>query len=133
MSTHSSAPAGALEERDRGVVEISRSGLLRHSRANLWRYPEGASGHRHVHLAQEEVFVVLEGVLTLHVGEPAETFVLPSQSIAVVEPATPIKIANDGPGDLVLFIYGAPTDPSAEIIEPVGPEVKVILTEEDVT
>ena len=121
------------EERARGVVEVSRSGLLQHSRANLWRYPPGAAGHRHVHHVQEEVFVVLEGELTLHVGEPAETFVLPAQSIAVAEPATPIKIANGGPGDLVLFIYGAPADPSAEIIEPVAPGVKVVITGEDVT
>jgi hypothetical protein len=59
--------------------------------------------------------------------------VRPAQSIAVVEPATPIKIANDGPGDLVLFIYGAPMDPSAEIIDPVGSEVKVAITGEDAT
>lgn len=57
---------------------------------------------------------------------------LPPQSIAVVEPATPIKIVNDGPGDLVRFVCGAPTDPSAEIIEPVGPDVKVVITEDDV-
>jgi mannose-6-phosphate isomerase-like protein (cupin superfamily) len=125
-------PSWRPEERARSVIELSRSGLLKSSRANLWRYPSGACGHRHVHHVQEEVFVVLAGTLTLQVGEPAEILELPMHSIAIVEPGTPIKIANEGPDELLLFIYGAPADPSAEIIEPVRPDVKVVITSEDV-
>jgi hypothetical protein len=75
---------------------------------------------------------VLSGTLTLEVGEPAETCELPIHSIVIVAPRTPIRIANDGSDELLLFIYGAPSGPSAEIIEPIGPEVQRVITSEDV-
>ena len=38
----------------------------------MWRYPEGAKGRRHRDLIQEETFVVLEGTLTMYLGDPPE-------------------------------------------------------------
>jgi uncharacterized cupin superfamily protein len=45
---------------------------LRESRARLWRYPPRTRGRRHRDLAQEEVFVVVAGTLTMLLGDPAE-------------------------------------------------------------
>ena len=83
---------------------------LASSRARLWRYPPGSRGRRHADKAQEEVFVVLEGTLTMHLGEPAERIELAPQSMVAVEPGTPLQLRNDGNDDVVVFIYGAPPE-----------------------
>jgi quercetin dioxygenase-like cupin family protein len=77
-------------------------------RANIWRMPAGARGRRHRELVQEELFVVLEGTATLMLGEPAEPVELPSGSLAVVESQTAVQLVNDGGGDAVVLIVGAP-------------------------
>ena len=59
---------------------------------------------------QEEVFVVLEGQATLRLGEPAEAVDLVRGSVVVVEPGTPIQVANRGDEDATVFIIGAPPD-----------------------
>ena len=41
---------------------------LGESRARLWRCPPHARGRRHVEQVQEEVFVVIEGTLTVAAG-----------------------------------------------------------------
>lgn len=81
---------------------------MAHSRANIWRYPTGARGKRHADHAQEEVFVVLEGALTVDLGDPPERHELTRGSVLVVEPGTALQLRNTGDDDLVLFIYGAP-------------------------
>jgi mannose-6-phosphate isomerase-like protein (cupin superfamily) len=109
-------PSWRPEEQVRTLVELPRYANLQHSRANLWRYPPGAQGRRHIQLAQEEVFVVLQGTFTMLLGEPPEEHVLPPRSIVVVEPGTPLKVMN-GDEEGLIFIYGAPTDQRAEILE----------------
>jgi mannose-6-phosphate isomerase-like protein (cupin superfamily) len=110
-------PSWRPEEQVRRVLELS--GNLGSSRANLWRYPPGARGRRHREPVQEEVFVVLEGTLTMLLGEPPEPVVLTPQSIVVVEPGTPLQLRNESEADVVLFAYGAPQEPPgrAEILE----------------
>jgi mannose-6-phosphate isomerase-like protein (cupin superfamily) len=125
-------PSWRPEDTTRGIVEISRLAALAHSRANLWRYPPGAAGRRHVQYVQEEVFVVLDGTLTMLLGEPPERHDLPPRSIVVVEPNTPLKVMNDSPTDLLVFVYGAPSDPSAEIIEDVPDYVTKVIGPEDI-
>ena len=78
------------------------------SRANVWRYPQGARGRRHADKVQEEVFVVLDGTLTIDLGEPPERHVLEKGSAVVVQPGTVLQLRNAGDEELVLFIYGAP-------------------------
>ena len=78
------------------------------SRANVWRYPPGARGRRHADKVQEEVFVVLDGTLTIDLGEPPERHVLEKGSAVVVQPETILQLRNAGDEELVLFIYGAP-------------------------
>jgi quercetin dioxygenase-like cupin family protein len=84
------------------------SDAMTQSRANVWRYPPGARGKRHADKAQEEVFVVLDGTLTVDLGEPPERHVLERGSVLVVQPGTILQLRNAGDEELVLFIYGAP-------------------------
>jgi mannose-6-phosphate isomerase-like protein (cupin superfamily) len=84
------------------------SDAMTQSRANIWRYPPGARGRRHADHAQEEVFVVLDGTLTVDLGEPPERHELARGSVLVVETGTVLQLRNAGDEQLVLFIYGAP-------------------------
>ena len=60
---------------------------------------------------------MLEGTLTLELGDPAETVELPPRGIAVVEPGTPLLVQNRGEQDVIVFVYGAPAVRDAELIE----------------
>jgi mannose-6-phosphate isomerase-like protein (cupin superfamily) len=57
---------------------------------------------------QEEVFVVLQGTLTMLLGEPPERVELPPEGVVAVEPKTPLQLRNEGDEDVVVFIYGVP-------------------------
>ena len=98
------APRG--EDDPRSVARLSDA--LSQSRANVWRYPPGARGKRHLDQGQEEVFVVLEGTLTVDLGEPPERHDVPRGGVLVVERGTILQLRNAGSEELVLFIYGAP-------------------------
>jgi mannose-6-phosphate isomerase-like protein (cupin superfamily) len=80
------------------------SDALTASRANIWRYPPGARGKRHTDLAQEEVFVVLDGTLTVDLGDPPERHELERGSVLAVQPGTILQLRNAGSQELVLFI-----------------------------
>ena len=92
----------------RSVARLSDA--LAQSRANVWRYPPGARGKRHRDLGQEEVFVVLDGMLTVDLGEPPERHEVPRGGVVVVESGTILQLRNAGADALVLFIYGAPPE-----------------------
>lgn len=98
------APRG--EDDPRSVARLSDA--LSQSRANIWRYPSGARGKRHLDHGQEEVFVVLAGTLTVDLGEPPERHEVPHGGLLVVERGTILQLRNAGAEELVLFIYGAP-------------------------
>src|SRR6185312_6390892 len=74
------------------------SGAMTRSRANLFRYPPGAVGRRHIDPVQEEVFVVLDGTLTIHMGEGDDPV------------RHELERSNRGDQELRLFIYGAPPE-----------------------
>jgi mannose-6-phosphate isomerase-like protein (cupin superfamily) len=93
-----------------GRAVAGLSDPMTQSRANLWRYPPGARGKRHADKAQEEVFVVLDGTLTVDLGEPSERHELERGSVLVVERGTILQLRNAGEEELVLFIYGAPPE-----------------------
>jgi len=92
----------------RTVARLSDS--MTRSRANLWRYPPGTRGRRHADSLQEEVFVVLEGTLTVDLGEPPERHEIPRGGVLVVQPGTVLQLRNAGDDELALFIYGAPPE-----------------------
>ena len=95
----------------RTIARLSDS--MTRSRANLWRYPPGTRGRRHADNVQEEVFVVLDGTLTVDLGEPPERHEVPRGGVLVVEPGTILQLRNAGDEELVLFIYGAPPEQGA--------------------
>jgi mannose-6-phosphate isomerase-like protein (cupin superfamily) len=92
------------------VAELSH--VMTSSRANLYRYPAGAVGRRHSDPVQEEVFVVLEGTLTIHMGEgdDPEQHALERGSVLIVQPGTALQLANRHDEELRLFVYGAPPE-----------------------
>jgi mannose-6-phosphate isomerase-like protein (cupin superfamily) len=92
------------------AADVTTSAQLAQSRARIWRYPPHTRGRRHADHAQEEVFVVLAGTLTMLLGEPPERVDLPAHSVVAVEPETPLQVRNENDEELVLFIYGAPPE-----------------------
>jgi mannose-6-phosphate isomerase-like protein (cupin superfamily) len=97
-------------ERDNGRRLARLSDGMTQQRANLWRLPPHTKGVRHLEKVQEEVFVVLEGRLTLMLGEPADPVELGRGDVAVVPAGTPLQVCNDGDSELLLFISGAPPE-----------------------
>jgi mannose-6-phosphate isomerase-like protein (cupin superfamily) len=92
----------------RTIARLSDS--MTRSRANIWRYPPGTKGKRHSDHVQEEVFVVLDGTLTVDLGEPPERHEVPRGGVLVVQPGTILQLRNADDEELVLFIYGAPPE-----------------------
>ena len=92
------------------VSELSDA--MANSRANLFRYPPGSVGRRHIDHVQEEVFVVIAGTLTIHMGEgdDPERHQLGAGSVLVVQPGTALQLSNRSDTELRLFIYGAPPE-----------------------
>jgi len=92
----------------RHAVDVTSAGELTQSRARVWRYPPRTRGRRHAEGAQEEVFVVLEGTLTMLLGDPPERVDLPPRTVVTVQPGTGIQMRNETDDDVVVFAYGAP-------------------------
>ena len=92
----------------RRAADITTAAALRQSRARLWRYPPHSTGRRHRDHAQEEVFVVVSGTLTMLLGDAGERVDLGPGSVVAVEPMTPLQMRNETDEELVCFVYGAP-------------------------
>jgi len=92
----------------RHAADITAAGGLTQSRARIWRLPPRTRGRRHRELAQEEVFVVLQGMLTMLLGDPPERHDLPPESVVAVTPGTSLQLRNESDGEVVVFAYGAP-------------------------
>ncbi|MFN8108477.1 MAG: cupin domain-containing protein [Thermoleophilia bacterium] len=65
----------------------------------------GQRGRIHAHRAQEEVFLVLEGVLTLLVDDTPHD--VPQGGLVRVAPEVRRQLVNLGPGRLVLLALGS--------------------------
>jgi len=94
----------------RQAADVTTAADLKQSRARVWRYPPHTRGRRHADHAQEEVFVVVAGTLTMLLGDPPERIDVGPQSVVAVEPMTALQVRNEGDEELVLFIYGAPPE-----------------------
>jgi mannose-6-phosphate isomerase-like protein (cupin superfamily) len=95
-------------EAARLAADITTHAELKQSRARVWRYPPHSTGRRHQDHAQEEVFVVISGTLTMLLGEPPERVDLGPGSVVAVDPMTPLQMRNEADEELVCFVYGAP-------------------------
>lgn len=92
----------------RSFTDLTTAAGLEQSRARFWRFPAGSKGRRHAEGTQEEVFVVLEGVLTIALGEPPEWHRVERGGVVCVDPGTPLQLFNRDAADLELLIWGAP-------------------------
>ena len=107
-------------EAPRLVADLTTAAGLVESRARLWRLPARTRGRRHIEGAQEEVFVVLEGTLTLLLGDPFERFDLGPAGVASVSPGSAIQVRNETDAEVTFLAYGAPpVEGRAEIIDDV--------------
>jgi mannose-6-phosphate isomerase-like protein (cupin superfamily) len=95
-------------EQPRRAGDLTTAVDLKQSRARLWRYPAHSTGRRHQDHAQEEVFVVVSGTLTMLLGDAPERVDLGPGSVVAVEAMTPLQVRNETDEELVVFIYGAP-------------------------
>jgi mannose-6-phosphate isomerase-like protein (cupin superfamily) len=98
------------EARGRLVADLTTALELTSSRARLWRYPPHTSGRRHADKAQEEVFVVLFGTLTMLLGDPPERVDVGAGGVVAAQPGTPLQVRNESDEELTLYIYGAPPE-----------------------
>ena len=96
------------EAAGRLMADLTETVGLQHSRARLWRYPPHTTGHRHRDHAQEEVFVVVSGTMTMLLGDAPERVDLGPGSVVAVEPMHALQLRNESDQELVVFIYGAP-------------------------
>lgn len=95
-------------EQSRRAADLTTAVELEQSRARLWRYPPHSTGRRHRDHAQEEVFVVIEGTLTMLLGDDPERVDLGPGGVVAVESMTALQMRNETDEEVVVFVYGAP-------------------------
>lgn len=74
----------------------------------LWRLTPGQASTRHRHSVTEEIYVVLEGIGRIRIGE--ESLTLSPQSAVRVSPRETRQVFNDTAGDVLWLIVGAPNE-----------------------
>ena len=111
-------PANEGQE-PRRAADLTTAVELKQSRARLWRYPAHSTGRRHQDHAQEEVFVVISGTLTMLLGDEPERVDLGPGSVVAVEPMTPLQMRNESDEETVVFVYGAPPLQGADFLDDV--------------
>ena len=94
----------------RYVARLSDVLQFEHTRGSLWRYPAGAQGRRHRDMIQEETFVVIDGTLTMYLGDPPERVEVPQGGVVHVESGTVLQLVNHGDEEVLLYAYGAPPE-----------------------
>ena len=95
----------------RQAADVTTAAELKQSRGRVWRYPAGTRGRRHADKAQEEVFVVISGALTMLLGRSAGTASTSGRKASSLSsPARRSQVRNEGSEELVLYIYGAPPE-----------------------
>ena len=95
-------------EEARSTADLTSALGLEQSRAKLWRYPPHSTGRRHRDHVQEEVFVVVSGMLTALLGDEPERVDVGPGGVVRVAPMTALQLRNESDEELVFFAYGAP-------------------------
>jgi uncharacterized cupin superfamily protein len=109
-------PAFGTDE-PRFTSDLTTAAGLSESRARIWRLPPRSRGRRHSEQAQEEVFVVLDGTLTILLGDPPDRFDLGPRSVVAVKPGTAIQMRNESDDEVAIFAYGAPPVSGADYLD----------------
>jgi mannose-6-phosphate isomerase-like protein (cupin superfamily) len=108
-------------EAPRQAASVTDPAHMTESRARMWRYPAHTRGRRHLDPDQEEVFVPLRGTLTMLLGEPYERVDVEPGGVVVVHKGTPLQMRNETDEEILVFVYGAPTEHgNAEFVEDVA-------------
>jgi uncharacterized cupin superfamily protein len=81
--------------------------------ARLWRLKPGQASTRHRHLAQEELYVLLEGRGRIRVGDDLLT--LDPLSALYVEADTLRQVFNDTEADALWLVAGAPPEQASTL------------------
>jgi quercetin dioxygenase-like cupin family protein len=81
--------------------------------ARLWRLRPGEASTRHRHDQQEELYVLLEGKGRVRVED--EVYDLGVLDAMVVEPPAVRQLFNDGDGDALWLVVGAPLEPASTL------------------
>jgi quercetin dioxygenase-like cupin family protein len=92
----------------RSQASVTDAAHLTQSRARMWRYPPHTRGRRHADAVQEEVFVPIQGTLTLLLEEPPQRVDVSPGELVAVHPGTPLQARNETDGQILFFVYGAP-------------------------
>ena len=95
-------------QRPRQAADVTGAASLKQSRARVWRYPPGTRGRRHADHAQEEVFVVLSGTLTMLLDDPPRRVDVEPGGLVAVHPGTPLQVRNETDDEILFFAFGAP-------------------------
>lgn len=82
--------------------------------ARLWRLTPQQASTRHRHLAQHELYVVLEGTGRIRIED--EVLTLPALSSLLIEPTTVRQVFNDTDQDALWLVVGTPAE-SANTLE----------------
>ena len=94
----------------RSQASLTDAVKLENSRARMWRYPARTRGRRHLDPDQEEVFVPIQGTLTMLLGDPWERVDVGPGGVIAVHPGTPMQARNETDEHVVFLAYGAPTE-----------------------
>src|SRR5205823_11068314 len=92
----------------RTQASITDAAQLTQSRARMWRYPAHTRGRRHADPDQEEVFVPIQGTLTLLLDDPPQRVDVAPGGVIAVHAGTPIQARNETAEEILFFAYGAP-------------------------
>ena len=77
--------------------------------ARFWRLEPGQASTRHRHVAQTELYVVLEGTGRMRVGE-GEPLTLAPRSAVLVDPDDVRQVFNDTDEDALWLVVGTPPE-----------------------
>jgi uncharacterized cupin superfamily protein len=92
-----------------GQLEASALG------ARMWRLEPGKASTQHRHFTQEELYVLLEGIGRVRVGD--EVLTLEPHDALLVEADTVRQLFNDTDADQLWLVVGAPRESIASTLE----------------
>jgi uncharacterized cupin superfamily protein len=107
-----------------GVLNTDLAGQLGATSfgARLWRFSPGQASTRHRHLAEHELYMVLEGTGRIRIDD--ELLTLAPLSTVLVEPDSVRQVFNDTGEDTLWLVFGVPpeTDLTPEKIASLYPD-----------
>lgn len=84
--------------------------------ARLWRLHPGQASTKHRHFEQHELYVLLEGVGRMRIGDD-EPITLDPLSAVHVEPGHVRQLFNDTEADALWLVVGAPREAVSSTLE----------------